>query len=42
MHNAALLTRALELVAPDVTVLALPPLEVGVSCEHEGFAGTVG
>ena len=42
MHNAALLTRALELVAPDVTVLALPPLEIGVSCEHEGFAGTVG
>jgi len=37
-----LLTRALELVAPDVTVLALPPLEIGVSCEHDGFAGTVG
>ena len=42
MHNAALLARALELVRPDVRVLALPPLDIGVSCEHEGFAGTVG
>ena len=42
MHNAALLARALELVRHDVRVLALPPLDIGVSCEHGGFAGTVG
>lgn len=42
MHNAALLARALELVRQDVQVLALPPLDIGVSCEHGGFAGTVG
>ncbi|CAK0908746.1 unnamed protein product [Prorocentrum cordatum] len=41
MHNAALLDRALERLPPEATVLALPPLEVCVSCEHSGFAGTL-
>ena len=41
MHNADLLERALERVPEEVTVLALPPLDIGVSCEHSGFAGTL-
>ena len=41
-HNAALLALAMRALPPHVTALALPPLDVGVSCEHAGFAGTVG
>ena len=37
----ALLTRALEALPSDALVLALPPMEVGVSCEHASFAGTL-
>lgn len=42
MHNQALLSLALNSLPPHVTALALPPLDIGVSCEHRGFAGTVG
>ena len=41
MHNAALLHRALAKLPTEATVLALPPMEVGVSSEHSGFAGTL-
>ena len=41
MHNADLLGRALRRLPDAVTVLALPPLDFGVSCEHSGFAGTL-
>jgi len=41
MHNAGLLHMALQRLPEHSTVLALPPLEVGVSCEHRGFAGTL-
>ena len=41
MHNADLLSRALAKLHPSTTVLALPPLDVGVSCEHSAFAGTL-
>lgn len=46
MHNADLLDRALKKLDNDpennrVSALALPPLEIGVSCEHSGFAGTL-
>ena len=37
MHNAALLRRALARLPAEATVLALPPMDVGVSCEHSGF-----
>ena len=40
MHNADLLARALARLPAEATVLALPPLDVGVSCEHGAFAGT--
>ena len=40
MHNAHLL-RALRRLPPEALVLALPPMDVGVSCEHSGFAGTL-
>ena len=39
MHNAALLGRALSRLPESALVLALPPMDVGVSCEHSGFAG---
>eukprot|EP00227_Mantoniella_beaufortii_P011856 CAMPEP_0197583006 /NCGR_PEP_ID=MMETSP1326-20131121/6048_1 /TAXON_ID=1155430 /ORGANISM="Genus nov. species nov., Strain RCC2288" /LENGTH=572 /DNA_ID=CAMNT_0043147165 /DNA_START=446 /DNA_END=2164 /DNA_ORIENTATION=- len=42
MHNQGILAAALRRLPPHVTALALPPLDVGVSCEHSGFAGTVG
>ena len=41
MHNADLLGRALKRLPADTTILALPPLDIGVSCEHSGFAGTL-
>ena len=41
MHNAALLSRALSRLPNTATVLALPPVDVGVSCEHSAFAGTL-
>ena len=41
MHNKALLSRALDALPTDALVLALPPMEVGVSCEHASFAGTL-
>ena len=41
MHNSALLARALARLPESATVLALPPLDVGVSCEHSAFAGTL-
>ena len=41
MHNADLLARVLQRLPESATVLALPPLDVGVSCEHSGFAGTL-
>lgn len=41
MHNKDLLARALAKLPSDITVLALPAMEVGVSCEHHGFAGTL-
>jgi len=39
--NAGLLARALELVPPDATVLALPMQSVGLSVEHVRFPGTL-
>lgn len=39
--NAGLLNRALELVAMDATVLALPMQSVGLSVEHVRFPGTL-
>jgi len=39
--NAGLLTRALTLVPPDATVLALPMQSVGLSVEHVRFPGTL-
>ena len=42
MHNSALLAAALARLPSHVTALALPPLDIGASCEHIGFAGTVG
>ncbi|EOD32705.1 hypothetical protein EMIHUDRAFT_455985 [Emiliania huxleyi CCMP1516] len=41
MHNADLLHRALAALPEEALVLAMPPLDVGVSCEHAGFAGTL-
>lgn len=41
MHNEALLAKALDLLPAECTVLALPPLAVGVSSEHKAFAGTL-
>ena len=40
MHNADLLHRALAALPEEALVLAMPPLDVGVSCEHAGFART--
>jgi creatinine amidohydrolase len=39
--NAGVLARALELVSPDATVLALPMQSVGLSVEHVRFPGTL-
>jgi len=39
--NAGILSRALQLVAPDATVLALPMQSVGLSVEHIRFPGTL-
>ena len=39
--NAGILARALELVPPDATVLALPMQSVGLSVEHVRFPGTL-
>lgn len=39
--NTGVLQRALELVAPDTTVLALPMQSVGLSVEHVRFPGTL-
>jgi creatinine amidohydrolase len=39
--NAGILARALELMAPDATVLALPMQSVGLSVEHVRFPGTL-
>ena len=39
--NAGILTRALDLVPPDATVLALPMQAVGLSVEHIRFPGTL-
>ena len=39
MHNHALLALALDSLPPHVTALALPPLDVGASCEHQGGGG---
>ena len=36
MHNADLLHRALAALPEEALVLAMPPLDVGVSCEHAG------
>ena len=41
MHNKFLLDEALKKLPADVSVVALPPLEIGVSCEHSSFAGTL-
>src|ERR1700684_2486780 len=39
--NAGILSRALQLVAPDATVLTLPMQSVGLSVEHIRFPGTL-
>ena len=39
--NAAILWRALDRVAPDLPVLALPMQSVGLSVEHTAFPGTL-
>src|ERR1700729_1172098 len=39
--NAGILSRALQLVAQDATVLALPMQSVGLSVEHIRFPGTL-
>jgi creatinine amidohydrolase len=39
--NAGILARALDLVPPDATVLALPMQSVGLSVEHVRFPGTL-
>ncbi|MGA7157624.1 MAG: creatininase family protein [Acidobacteriaceae bacterium] len=39
--NNALLGRALDLVAPDLPIYALPPVCYGKSNEHIGFPGTI-
>ena len=39
--NAGILKRALELLPPDATVLALPMQSVGLSVEHIRFPGTL-
>jgi creatinine amidohydrolase len=39
--NAGILARALELVSPDATVLALPMQSIGLSVEHVRFPGTL-
>jgi creatinine amidohydrolase len=39
--NAGILSRALELAPPDLTVLALPMQSVGLSVEHVRYPGTL-
>ena len=39
--NAGILARALELLPPDATILALPMQSVGLSVEHIRFPGTL-
>lgn len=39
--NVGLLSRAVDLLPDDAKVLVLPPQEIGVSCEHTAFAGTL-
>ncbi|HEY0184974.1 MAG TPA: creatininase family protein, partial [Rhodopila sp.] len=39
--NAGILARALDLLAPDATVLALPMQWIGLSVEHIRFPGTL-
>jgi creatinine amidohydrolase len=39
--NAGILARALELIPPDATVLALPMQSIGLSVEHVRFPGTL-